>query len=52
MFVALACPNILQILARFEPAQGVKSQSAKLATGSFVQWDASLPWAIVRNRFL
>jgi hypothetical protein len=46
MFVALACPNTLQILARYEPALGVKSQSAKLAISSFVLWDASLPWAI------
>jgi D-alanyl-lipoteichoic acid acyltransferase DltB (MBOAT superfamily) len=46
MFVALACPNTLQILARYEPALGVKSQSTKLAIGSFVEWDASLPWAL------
>jgi alginate O-acetyltransferase complex protein AlgI len=46
MFVALACPNTLQILARYEPALGVRSQSTKLAIGRIVKWDASLPWAI------
>jgi len=46
MFVALACPNTLQILARYEPALGVKSQSTKLAIGRIVEWNASLPWAI------
>jgi alginate O-acetyltransferase complex protein AlgI len=46
MFVALACPNTLQLMARYEPALGVKSQSTKLAIGSSVEWDASLPWAI------
>jgi hypothetical protein len=46
MFVALACPNTLQILARYEPALGVTSQSTKLAFGSIVEWDASLPWAV------
>jgi alginate O-acetyltransferase complex protein AlgI len=43
MFVALACPNTLQILARYEPALGVKSQSTKFR---IVEWDATLPWAI------
>jgi alginate O-acetyltransferase complex protein AlgI len=43
MFVALACPNTLQILARYEPALGVKSQSTKFP---IVEWDATLPWAI------
>ncbi len=46
MFVALACPNTLQILARYEPALGVTSQSAKPPIGSIVEWNASLPWAI------
>jgi alginate O-acetyltransferase complex protein AlgI len=43
MFVALACPNTLQILARYEPALGVKP--TKLVLG-VVAWNASLPWAI------
>jgi alginate O-acetyltransferase complex protein AlgI len=46
MFVALACPNTLQILARFEPALGVKPQSARLVIGRIAEWHASLPWAI------
>jgi alginate O-acetyltransferase complex protein AlgI len=46
MFVALACPNTLQILARYEPALGVKPQSTKFAFGRSVEWGASLPWAI------
>jgi D-alanyl-lipoteichoic acid acyltransferase DltB (MBOAT superfamily) len=49
MFVALACPNTLQIMARFEPALGVKAQSTKLAIGRFFEWDASLPWAFVMS---
>jgi alginate O-acetyltransferase complex protein AlgI len=49
MFVALACPNTLQILAPYEPALGVKAQSAKLPAGSIVQWNASLPWAIAMS---
>jgi alginate O-acetyltransferase complex protein AlgI len=46
MFVALACPNTLQILARYEPALGVKSPPTKTVLDSFVEWKASLPWAI------
>jgi alginate O-acetyltransferase complex protein AlgI len=45
LLVALACPNTLQILARYEPALGVTSQSAKLPIGSIPRWNASLPWA-------
>jgi len=46
LFVALACPNTLQILARYEPALGVKRRAAKLVTGRIVEWVPSLPWAI------
>jgi D-alanyl-lipoteichoic acid acyltransferase DltB (MBOAT superfamily) len=46
MIVALAFPNTLQILARYEPALGVAAHSTKLRTGLLVEWDASLPWAI------
>ncbi len=49
MFVALACPNTLQILAPYEPALGVTAQSAKLPAGSIAQWNASLPWAIAMS---
>ena len=46
LFVALACPNTLQILARYEPALGVKWQATKLVFGRIAEWEASLPWAI------
>jgi alginate O-acetyltransferase complex protein AlgI len=46
MFVALACPNTLQIMARYEPALGVKPKPTKLAMGRILEWNASLPWAI------
>jgi hypothetical protein len=49
MFVALACPNTLQILARYEPALGVKPRSTKLVTGRIIEWNASLPWAIAMS---
>jgi alginate O-acetyltransferase complex protein AlgI len=45
-FVALACPNTLEILARYEPALGVKPRSTKLAIGRMFEWDASPAWAI------
>jgi D-alanyl-lipoteichoic acid acyltransferase DltB (MBOAT superfamily) len=46
MFVALACPNALQILARYEPALGVTPQSAKFRSGPVIEWNASLLWAL------
>jgi alginate O-acetyltransferase complex protein AlgI len=47
MFIVLACPNTLQILARYEPALGVKPQPTGQSTGRMVvEWDGSLPWAI------
>jgi alginate O-acetyltransferase complex protein AlgI len=46
MFVALACPNTLQMLARYEPALGVKSRPTRLVLGGLLRWDPSLPWAI------
>jgi alginate O-acetyltransferase complex protein AlgI len=49
MFVALACPNTLQILARYEPALGVKPQSTKLGIGRIVEWNPSLSWAIATS---
>lgn len=49
MIVALACPNTLQILARYEPALGVKKQSAKVAFGRSLEWSTSLPWAIAMS---
>jgi hypothetical protein len=49
MFVALACPNTLQILARYEPALGVKSRPTKLMIGRIIEWNTSLPWAIAMS---
>jgi alginate O-acetyltransferase complex protein AlgI len=46
LFVALACPNTLQILACYEPALGVKRPATRVAFGRIVEWEASLPWAI------
>jgi len=46
MFIALACPNTLQILARYEPALGMKPRSTRTVMGRIVEWDPSLPWAI------
>ncbi len=47
MFVVLACPNTLQILARYEPAIGVKPRpSDTLVGGKMVEWNPSVGWAI------
>ncbi len=46
MFIALACPNTLQMLARFEPALGVKPRAQDLLGKLHVEWNASLAWAI------
>ena len=44
--VALAFPNTLQILARYEPALGVKPRPMRLWTRALVEWNPSLAWAI------
>ena len=49
MFVALACPNTLQILAQYEPALGVKPRPTKFAFGRSVEWGPSVPWAIAMS---
>jgi hypothetical protein len=46
LFIALSLPNTLQILARYEPALGVKPQTVDLGRRSVSEWNASLPWAI------
>ena len=46
MLIALAFPNTLQILARYEPALGVKPHTTDFAGKSIIEWNASLPWAI------
>jgi alginate O-acetyltransferase complex protein AlgI len=46
--VALACPNTLQILSRYEPALGVKAWPTRLVIGNIriLEWGPSVPWAI------
>ena len=47
-FIALACPNTLQILARYEPALGVKAPASESsAWRRAIAWSASPAWAIV-----
>jgi hypothetical protein len=48
LFVALVCPNTLQILAPYEPALGVKPASTAPVLGGFRApvWGPSLPWAV------
>ena len=47
LFIALVCPNTLQILAPYEPALGVKPQSTAPVIGRIriPAWGPSLPWA-------
>jgi D-alanyl-lipoteichoic acid acyltransferase DltB (MBOAT superfamily) len=47
MFIALACPNTLQILDRFEPALGVKPLHSPLSRGRVIEWNPSLAWAMI-----
>ena len=49
LFIALACPNTLQILARYEPALGVKVQATRRGLGRILEWKASLPWAVAMS---
>jgi alginate O-acetyltransferase complex protein AlgI len=46
LVIALACPNTLQILARYEPALGVRPEAGGRLLGGLLAWRASLPWAI------
>jgi hypothetical protein len=48
LFIALVCPNTLEILAPYEPALGVKAKSTATFFGGFQipAWDPSLPWAV------
>ena len=45
-FIALALPNTLQFLSRYEPALGVKAPDAEPAAWARLAWSASLIWAI------
>lgn len=46
MAIALACPNTMQILARYEPALGVRPEPALLVTGTPVMWNISVRWGL------
>jgi D-alanyl-lipoteichoic acid acyltransferase DltB (MBOAT superfamily) len=47
MFIALACPNTLEIMSRYEPALGVKPLPTQRGIVGVLQWNASLFWAIM-----
>jgi D-alanyl-lipoteichoic acid acyltransferase DltB (MBOAT superfamily) len=51
LFIALALPNTLQILDRYEPALGVKPGPARLSIGKIriLEWSPSLVWAIAMS---
>jgi alginate O-acetyltransferase complex protein AlgI len=51
LFIALVCPNSLQILAPYEPALGWKPQSTAPVLGRFriPAWGPSLPWAVATS---
>jgi hypothetical protein len=44
MLIALACPNTLQILARYEPALGVKPRATGGVGLRAIEWNTSLAW--------
>jgi hypothetical protein len=46
ILIALTCPNTLQILARYEPALGVKPLAGKFADRRLIEWDPCIGWAI------
>ena len=48
LFIALVCPNTLEILAPYEPALGVKPKPTAPFFGGFriPAWGPSLPWAV------
>jgi alginate O-acetyltransferase complex protein AlgI len=48
LFIALICPNTLQMLAPYEPALGVKPASTAPIIGRLriPAWGPSLPWAV------
>jgi alginate O-acetyltransferase complex protein AlgI len=47
LVIALACPNTMQILARYEPALGVRPRPSGRMLGGVLEWKASLPWAVM-----
>jgi len=46
MAVALGCPNTIRIMSHYEPALGVKPRPTTHGIERFLEWNASLPWAI------
>jgi alginate O-acetyltransferase complex protein AlgI len=46
MFIALACPNTLQILARYEPALGVRPRASADVGLKAAEWNTSLAWTV------
>jgi D-alanyl-lipoteichoic acid acyltransferase DltB (MBOAT superfamily) len=48
LFIALVCPNTLEILASYEPALGVKPRTTAPLIGRvrIPDWGPSLPWAV------
>lgn len=46
LFVALACPNTMQILARHEPALGVRPETGRFLKGWPIVWNTSFRWTI------
>jgi alginate O-acetyltransferase complex protein AlgI len=49
LLIALVCPNSLQILARYEPALGVRPRTTDFLRSAFIEWNTSIPWAIVMS---
>jgi hypothetical protein len=51
LFIALALPNTLRILDRYEPALGIRQGATKLLIGKIkiLEWGPSFPWAIAMS---
>ena len=51
LVIALALPNTLQIIGRYEPALGFKSGSSNLPGGRlrFLEWTPSIPWTVAMS---
>lgn len=47
MVVALGFPNTMRILSHYEPALGVKPRPTTSGIERFLEWNPSLPWAIM-----
>jgi len=53
-FIALVCPNTLQILSRYEPALGWKPSPHDRAAAAItrIRWEPSLVWAVAVSMFV